>query len=110
MSHHSSVTDITPFIRYTYCVTFSALIIVAGDLTAYWNLNWIYKALLYAFTPLVLLVINALPVNVGHLPSFKCTIDKSDLGVWLDRAVWRYRQSLSCIGYYRSHVRNQRRR
>lgn len=55
------------FGRYTYCVSFSALIIVAGDLTAYWGLSTSWKALTYAAAPWVLLAINAAPVNVSFL-------------------------------------------
>jgi yeast amino acid transporter len=51
-------------IRYTYCVTFSALIISAADLTDYWGLNPIFKALIYVLVPIGLMIINAFPVVV----------------------------------------------
>jgi amino acid transporter len=50
--------------RYTYCVTFSALIISATDLTNYWGFNPIFKALIYVFVPIGLMIINAFPVEV----------------------------------------------
>ncbi|KIX01307.1 uncharacterized protein Z518_09032 [Rhinocladiella mackenziei CBS 650.93] len=49
---------------YTYCVSFSALIIVAGDLTKYWGLSHAWKSLTFAAAPWILLAINAAPVNV----------------------------------------------
>lgn len=50
--------------RYTYCVTFSALIISATDLTNYWGINDVFKALIYVLVPLGLMIINAFPVEV----------------------------------------------
>lgn len=50
--------------RYTYCVTFSALIIAATDLTNYWGINYLFKALIYVLVPIVLIFINACPVDV----------------------------------------------
>jgi amino acid permease len=50
--------------QYTYCVTFSALIIAATDLTKYWGIDPVFKALIYVLVPVVLIGINALPVEV----------------------------------------------
>lgn len=54
----------TDLLRYTYCVTFSALIISAADLTNYWHTQQIFKALIYVLGPIVLMLINAFPVEV----------------------------------------------
>lgn len=51
--------------RYTYCVTFSALIISATDLTNYWGIDTLFQALIYVLVPMVLIFINACPVDVG---------------------------------------------
>ena len=62
--------------RYTYTVSFSALIIVAGDLTDYWahagneTLPYVWKGLTYAVIPWVLLGINAAPVNVSPVATW----------------------------------------
>jgi amino acid transporter len=57
--------------RYTYTVSFSALIIVAGDLTDYWagageeTLPYVWKGLIYAVVPWLILCLNAAPVDVS---------------------------------------------
>lgn len=56
--------DVLTCLRYTYCVTFSALIISATDLTNYWGVNQIFQVLIYVLAPIVLMIINACPVEV----------------------------------------------
>lgn len=57
--------------RYTYTISFSALIIVAGDLTDYWagagneTLPYVWKDLIYAVVPWLLFCLNAAPVDVS---------------------------------------------
>src|SRR5436853_6500320 len=50
--------------RYTYCVTFSALIISATALTEYWGIDSIFKGLIYFLVPIGLMILNAFPVQV----------------------------------------------
>ena len=45
-------------------MTFSALLISATDLTNYWGISDIFKALIYVLAPIGLMAINAFPVEV----------------------------------------------
>jgi amino acid transporter len=50
--------------RYTYCVTFTALIIGAGNLSDYWNITFQSKSVLFIVVPIGLALINALRIEV----------------------------------------------
>ena len=50
--------------RYTYSVTFSALVISAGSLADYWGIPFAWKSVIYIFVPIALWAINALRVEV----------------------------------------------
>jgi len=61
--------------RYTYSVSFSALIVAAMNLAEYWNISTMWKSICYVFIPIALGAINSRQVQVREGqedPLMKC--------------------------------------
>lgn len=50
--------------RYTYTVTFTALIVGAANLADYWDIPFAWKSVIFILVPIMLWIINSFRVEV----------------------------------------------
>jgi hypothetical protein len=70
--------------RFTYAISFAALIVGAAAEAAYWTTpKGIEAGVLFFLIPLILVIINALGIEVCNLGWEPSSVSLTDPGLWL---------------------------